>query len=533
MALSIYINKDITEKDNLVDLIKDSIHSDDEFEVSYDKNSIRRTPVDPDGRNTAADVYLRSGDISLDATVFYKRPDLTLVPVGELNAAEDHPVFIYHGDVEHIFETDLIPEFVRPLVSNRLNIPKDSFRIENIDSSKWTNGRIKFDITAHQQSEVITGKTHGFIEHNFKTHIIYDPDFQYGLGAPESFRRGANTNRTTNQDSFFLSADVQTKEMMSDNGNKDSELHSALIASYINSEYINIPTDLYEVSEPTQRTDGYSVTTVRIKDSKEYFWFGRYITKQFSPEHDFFVADVDPAKWHKDLQGKITVNHTTGEIIYYAMEGFALDQVTLEESIAIQNGIISQINGAYGLPVDTITLDPEFTTNRPEKGSPGPSYTFRYDNSAVVVNGPHIIKIVYERPNKCMGEIVGDYIDSNNSIGAIQGIKDGWSTNGVEWWEIDAGYVRNDQGEPITDRRDYESSDGRWFFPPPGPRNDKPWYIGWTQGGSFGNDGYKPPRGPDYDPDKDLYTKTPSNSNYKYTDLSSFNIDPALMGYRL
>lgn len=132
-----------------------------------------------------------------------------------------------------------------------------------------------------------------------------------------------------------------------------------------------------------------------------------------------------------------------------------------------------------------------------------------------------------------MGEIVGDYIDSNNSIGAIQGIKDGWSTNGVEWWEIDAGYVRNDQGEPITDRRDYENSDGRWFFPPPGPRNDKPWYIGWKEGGSFGNDGYKPPRGPDYDPDKDLYTKTPSNSNYKYTDLSSFNIDPALMGYRL
>ena len=152
MALSIYINKDITEKDNLVDLIKDSIHSDDEFEVSYDKNSIRRTPVDPDGRNTAADVYLRSGDISLDATVFYRRPDLTLVPVGELNAAEDHPVFIYHGDVEHIFETDLIPEFVRPLISNRLNIPKDSFIdtvVGNLTNGRpavfnwsWENGRV-------------------------------------------------------------------------------------------------------------------------------------------------------------------------------------------------------------------------------------------------------------------------------------------------------------------------------------------------------------------------------------------------------
>lgn len=533
MALKIYINKTITGKDNLVELIKYSIHSDDEFEVTYDKDSIRKTPVDPDGRNTAVDVHLNSGDIFLDAVAFYERPDLTLVPVGELNAPEDHPVFIYHGDIQYIFETDLIPEYVKPLVSNRLNIPEDSFKIENIDTAKWASGRIKFDIVAYQQSEVVVGKTHGFVEHNFKTHTIYDPEFVYGLGAPESFRRGPNNRRGSNQDSFFLSADVQTKEMMEDNGNKDSELHSALIASYINSEYINLPADIYEVSTPEQRTDGFSVTSVKIKDSKEYYWFGKYLTKQFSPEEDFFVADVDATKWHKDLQGKITVNHTTGEIIYYALEGFALDQVTLEESITIQNGIISQINGVYGLPTDTITLDPEFTTNRPEKGSPGPSYTFRYDNSAVVVNGPHTIKIVYERLNKCMGEIVKDYIDSNNSIGAIQGIKDGWSTGGIEWWEIDAGYLRNaETGEVITDRVDYENTGGRWFFPPPGPRNDKPWYLDWSMGGSFGNDGYKPSRGADYDPDNDLYTKTPSTQNYKYTDLNNFG-DTALMGYRL
>jgi len=37
MALKIYINKTITGKDNLVELIKDSIHSDDEFEVAMIK----------------------------------------------------------------------------------------------------------------------------------------------------------------------------------------------------------------------------------------------------------------------------------------------------------------------------------------------------------------------------------------------------------------------------------------------------------------------------------------------------------------
>ena len=70
MALKIYINKTITGKDNLVELIKDSIHSDDEFEVAYDKDSIRRTPVDPDGRYTDVDVHLNSGDISLNAVAF-------------------------------------------------------------------------------------------------------------------------------------------------------------------------------------------------------------------------------------------------------------------------------------------------------------------------------------------------------------------------------------------------------------------------------------------------------------------------------
>ena len=97
----------------------------------------------------------------------------------------------------------------------------------------------------------------------------------------------------------------------------------------------------------------------------------------------------------------------------------------------------------------------------------------------------------------------------------------------------DAGYIRNaETGEVITDRVDYENTGGRWFFPPPGPRDDKPWYLDWSMGGSFGNDGYKPSRGADYNPDNDLYTKTPSTQNYKYTDLNNFG-DTALMGYRL
>ena len=103
------------------------------------------------------------GGTNIDAVAFYKRPSISVVPEGRIDPEENLPVYQYDGETKYLYDQSKLVEFVAPLVSNRLNIPADSFRIENIVTSNWVKGVIKFDIVAYELSEVIIGKTFGFL----------------------------------------------------------------------------------------------------------------------------------------------------------------------------------------------------------------------------------------------------------------------------------------------------------------------------------------------------------------------------------
>ena len=45
-------------------------------------------------------------------------------------------------------------------------------------------------------------------------------------------------------------------------------------------------------------------------------------------------------------------------------------------------------------------------------------------------------------------------MEANNHIGFIEGVMDGFSIGDIEWWMIDAGYVRNPEGGRVTRTED-------------------------------------------------------------------------------
>lgn len=531
--LNIFINKEISGSNNLIELIRDSVVYDEDFSVNYNRQTIRPIPADVDGRNTAVNVFLRAKGVNISAVAFYKRPDISVVPDSRINPEEDLPVFLYNGDIELLYNQDNLDAFVRPLIKDRLNITEDSFRIENIDPSRWQEGLVKFDIVADQYSEVIVGKTHGFIRVDIPEHLIYDEFLAYGLLTPQTFASGEEQAlRPVNKLSFFKQTPADSIDNFSI-GNKDSEVHSSMIKSYINKSYTDESTDEYEVSGFIQNTDTTSTRFVKIKDSTEYRLFGKYKTRQFDPSRDFLNKHIE--KWNSELEGKIIYNTLKERVEFYAYDDMVGEAVTLEDATRIQNGIYKEMFGTYGLPVDTVTMTPDFLREITADGVPRPEYTFRYDNSAIVKNGPYTIHIVYEKPTRCKGVNIFTMIDGLNSIGAIEGVSDGWSTGNIEWWQIDGGLLVDEFGNPITKPenffatwnavlKDVEELDGNMDRP------DKK--GGGGGGGGYGGGTTITPSKGAVKPSDENIEKAKSEAKYIYTDLDTIT-DPNLNGFIL
>ena len=531
--MKIFIDKEITGSDNLNKLIEDSISSTVRFSASYDKQTIRKTPPDTFGRNTAVNVRLSDGGgTNIDAVAFYKRPSISVVPEGRIDPEENLPVYQYDGETKYLYDQSKLGEFVAPLVSNRLNSPADSFRIENIVTSNWVKGVIKFDIVAYELSEVIIGKTFGFLNCPPSKHTIYDKAKEYGLWAPEHFRTGLQQPlRPIDHDTFFFSTNVTSLANMN-SGNKDKEIHNKEISAYISKELRDELRDDLIVSDPIQNTDDTSTVGVKIKNSTDYQFFGRYITKQFDPNKDFAVSNRADDKWDENNQGKVMYNAGLNKIVFYAHKGFSSDDVTLEESKSILDTLCQQLFGYYGLPIDTVVTQKDFTSNFPEKGKPVKTFTFSYKGSAVVLNGDYTIHLIYEKVNKCPRLNVYKLMDGYNSIGILEGIQDGWSSDGVEWWEIDSGRVTDKSGNVIRTPEKWKETEDHWYHPVPGDGDAKSghWFKESEKGG--GPSDVRRTENKDGEKKEGDYEKLPTDGKYQYTDLNTFG-DPHLPGYKL
>ena len=71
-------------------------------------------------------------------------------------------------------------------------------------------------------------------------------------------------------------------------------------------------------------------------------------------------------------------------------------------------------------------------------------------NGKVYTWAVYPIILVFAKDNKCELLTMKNYMESNNHVGFIEGISDGFSIGDIEWWMIDAGYVKNPEGNRVT-----------------------------------------------------------------------------------
>ena len=134
MTISKYIEKTHTGNKNLEDLIKYSVVSDSDFDVSYNKESIvQNRKVGQE--NTLVNLTVSSGFNTINADMPYRR--------AELNKAEPQEV-IFEFFMSQVMADDFESTLPR-IVSNRLSIPTTDFYIENLAIYKNAY-RLSFDV---------------------------------------------------------------------------------------------------------------------------------------------------------------------------------------------------------------------------------------------------------------------------------------------------------------------------------------------------------------------------------------------------
>ena len=170
-----YIDKNLTGKKNLEELIKDSVTAEKDFEVAYDPLSIsinRRVGEE----NTSVDLTVVAGANSITTNAKYNRPDLSKIE-------KEEQVFFF--EMEDIIKDDF-EDRLPSIVSNRLSIPIDNFTIENFMIHEGGH-KVSFEVVSTQVSETIFSRIgcSGFIR--LKRFVIDGADPTLGIYTPEYF----------------------------------------------------------------------------------------------------------------------------------------------------------------------------------------------------------------------------------------------------------------------------------------------------------------------------------------------------------
>ena len=175
MTISKYIEKTHTGKKNLEDLIKDSVVSDSDFDVSYNKESIvQNRKIDQE--NTLVNLTVSSGFNTINADMPYRR--------AELNKAEPQEV-IFEFLMSQVMADDFESTLPR-IVSNRLSIPTTDFYIENLAIYKNAY-RLSFDVVYTRNAETVVNsiKCTGFVV--LPRYTINDIYNELGINTPDYF----------------------------------------------------------------------------------------------------------------------------------------------------------------------------------------------------------------------------------------------------------------------------------------------------------------------------------------------------------
>ena len=521
-----YIDKNLTGKKNLEELIKDSVTAEKDFEVAYDPLSIsinRRVGEE----NTSVDLTVVAGANSITTNTKYNRPDLSKLE-------KEEQVFFF--EMEDIIKDDFESR-LPSIVSNRLSIPIDNFTIENFMIHEGGH-KVSFEVVSTQVSETIFSRIgcSGFIR--LKRFVIDGADPTLGIYTPEYFHnRFPETlfepNRTAEEIvKNYIYSKVKGSRQTFDESNRQEfyEASSSNPSGYEPLLTDNIPAarsdtrliffktenkqDLVHSGTytfkrqslidfaPRSQKERYSDAagnahlkeiSSRIRASVQE---STDLTKPSNPVyHGFEVIDnkytskmwghynthTDIKLWTHTLDEENKDGNKTLSFLYYADPEFAQKDVTKVELQSMIYQIEKYVIEKMGLPKDTYYIpNPSehiFRQGQEEEQEVSVLYLLVKNGigigSKLLIHEHQIadikhkapdgieytwaaypIILVFAKENKCQLLTMKTYMEANNHTGFIEGVMDGFSIGDIEWWMIDAGYVRDPEGGRVTRTED-------------------------------------------------------------------------------
>ena len=510
MTISKYIEKTHTGKKNLEDLIKDSVVSDSDFDVSYNKESIvQNRKIDQE--NTLVNLTVSSGFNTINADMPYRR--------AELNKAEPQEV-IFEFLMSQVMADDFESTLPR-IVSNRLSIPTTDFYIENLAIYKNAY-RLSFDVVYTRNAETVVNsiKCTGFVV--LPRYTINDIYNELGINTPDYFvdkfpETFFEVGRTSYEivRNFVYSKAIGRRATFEESASaKFAEQINFSENGRLNIDGLNISNSgygvfLFENKEDWPLGGHYTYRAYRVKDDTP-----RSRREQLSAEDDNGFHDnlVDSLRGHlstiknidnllrpnfnpdDNINNKIVSKHynyyktddTTKlypyeielggakytSFLYYPRAELAQSDLTKEEAQEVISGIKDYVKNVLALPKDLYVIpDPieyMYRPGQPEEQAISIFFLLvdvtKKENSLVKGDGAPLfleedvgttwavfpIFLIFAKNNKCQLLDMVTLMSSNNHIGFIEGAIDGFSIGDIEWWMIDAGLVRDSNNNRVT-----------------------------------------------------------------------------------
>lgn len=487
-----YIDKSKTGRENLVELIKDSVASGSDVDVSYIKSSISNTGIA--GANTSVTVDISSGGSTTTVDMGYERPSLD-------DSTADENVFQF--TVEEVISPSF-DDLLEERVSDRLSIPKDNFTIRDLAVN--ADGTGSFMLSARKQAETIVSEKRFSILFRLKRFTVYDTDGALGIGTPENklvgdkqeYYKGSSTGVDVLK-RFILSrvyARPASKDLIDSTelsivapyGNPISlgigPYKTLYVRALFKEKSMWVYNGTYSIRRLCLNTDLPGVKRFESTDGKLNADIGNLVLSgtRVAAELD---GDIAPSQYQHLLSKENTLVPVDIEhdgrrafaFLMYPNREYAQTELTKSEYIDIENIIKKELAERYFIPAGAILLQSRLSEYRQD--------TDKLNISRITLLIPEMsicgvyteapkaeidkkrydvvtIFLIFSKKTQCQFLSLREIAGNRNHIGFLEGISDGFKIGDAEWWEVDAGRIKDQNGNVIWDKETAIGSNGAY-----------------------------------------------------------------------
>ena len=481
----IQIDKSKTGKDNLIDLIEKSVTSNSDISIEYDGSSIASSGIKQN--NSVVDVTIHTNNSEMSTPLVYNRPDIS-------NATKDEAI------LQFTIEDIISPNFesiLRKSISDRLSIPEDNFDVINLTTSP--DGTGAFIIHSKPNTETIIGDKSCKIVSRLKRFTINDISGTFGLSVPPKKIDGlSQTYYAPGSDDTEKRTESYIMRKFALNRSFEQQSSDELIKSTELALYSAVGNPLVIKDAPKG-----AVSNIRILFKEKHMWVynGTYSIRRILlntdiPPLSLTVTDKDLVdEFGKLSMQGISTSEMNGEIVtgkyksifnqsdilipvnyeymgrqifsfvMYPNEEYAQTELKKSEYIDVLDKIKKDLTFRLNIPIDSYIIEDRISEFKTEDTTVDVSKIYLkirkdsligvntevpdFKDSAGITYSVVPILLVFAKRTQCQMLSLRDIIVANNHVGFLEGISDGFTIGDISWWEIDAGYVKDANGNVV------------------------------------------------------------------------------------